>query len=313
MAFYARGVARALTPQPVFSRRISRLFADIVPEQLDPAVRNRVNYYNRMQPRASLDGAVLLADIHKGGSRYYIDFMEYAKGFGPGVRINYLPGDTTHVPDAPCIVKSRPVAGDTTNSVLLNLDQFRHFRWARGDAGFLQKQDSAVWRGILNNEQRRALVRRYSDHRHFDIGYTGGVKEGYSPKSRLSITDQCRHRYIISVEGNDVATNLKWIMSSNSLCLSPRPRFETWFMEGALVPGKHYVELQPDFADLEDKVAHYNRHPDEALEIIANAHGHVRQFQDSQREEIISLLVLQKYFERNGQRPPEAFSKALFE
>ena len=54
----------------------------------------------------------------------------------------------------------------------------------------------------------------------------------------------------MSLEGIDVATNLKWIMSSNSLCFSPKLRYETWFMEGKLVPGVHFVEVRDDFDDL---------------------------------------------------------------
>lgn len=37
----------------------------------------------------------------------------------------------------------------------------------------------------------------------------------------MSVEDQKRYRYIVSLEGYDVATNLKWIMNSNSLCLMP--------------------------------------------------------------------------------------------
>jgi hypothetical protein len=120
-------------------------------------------------------------------------------------------------------------------------------------------------------------------------------------------------RYILSIEGNDVATNLKWIMASESLCVMPRPRYETWFMEGQLVPGVHYAEVRSDFADLEETIAHYERNEDEARAIIENANRHVAQFGDPRTEGLLSLLVLQKYFERTGQRAPEPFSKALFD
>jgi hypothetical protein len=67
-------------------------------------------------------------------------------------------------------------------------------------------------------------------------------------------------------------------------------------MEGRLEAGKHYAELRDDFADLEEKILHYERHPDEALAIIRNANLHVAQFFDEPREQLISLLVLYKYF-----------------
>jgi len=42
---------------------------------------------------------------------------------------------------------------------------------------------------------------------------TAGISQAY-----LSIDQQRRLPLHRSLEGNDVATNLKWIMSSNSLC-----------------------------------------------------------------------------------------------
>jgi hypothetical protein len=83
-------------------------------------------------------------------------------------------------------------------------------------------------------------------------------------------------------------------------------------MEGKLEAGKHYVPLRPDFADLADKVGHYEEHPDEALAIIDNAHAYVREFQDEKRERLISLLVLYKYFVATGQIEPDGRLVDLF-
>ena len=99
----------------------------------------------------------------------------------------------------------------------------------------------------------------------------------------------------------DVATNLKWGMASNMLVMSPALEFETWFMEGALEPGKHFVLLENDFSDLEDKVAYYTEHTEEAEAIIANAHAWVAQFGDPLKERMVSARILEKYFELSGQ------------
>ena len=90
-------------------------------------------------------------------------------------------------------------------------------------------------------------------------------------------------------------------MASNMLVFAPMPEYETWFMEGLLEPGKHFVELKSDCSDLEGKVAYYSDHPDEAEQIIANAHAWVAMFSDPLKERIISTLVLQKYFSLSGQ------------
>ena len=121
-----------------------------------------------------------------------------------------------------------------------------------------------------------------------------------------------KYRYIISIEGNDVASNLKWIMASNSLCLMPAPVYETWFMEGTLQPGLHYVQLRSDFADLEEKILHYEKHPDQAREIVRNANAYVKQFAHRRREQVLSLLVLYKYFALTGQLEPNPKVAALW-
>ena len=103
------------------------------------------------------------------------------------------------------------------------------------------------------------------------------------------------------MEGNDVASNLKWVMSSNSLAVMTRPTCETWFMEGQLRPDYHYVEVKEDFSDFEDKLKYYIAHPEKAEEIIAHAHEYVSQFRDNKREELLQLMVMQRYFETSGQ------------
>ena len=124
-------------------------------------------------------------------------------------------------------------------------------------------------------------------------------------KPFLSISQQLRYRYIVSLEGNDVATNLKWILNSNSLCLMPLPTYETWFQEKQLEAGVHYVPLDPDFADVTDKVRYFERHPAEAQRIIAAANAYCRQFSNEQDEQAISVLVLYKYFVLSGQIKPD--------
>ena len=137
-----------------------------------------------------------------------------------------------------------------------------------------------VWRGTpTRNPLRRALLRRHHDSRLCDIGHTRRSVADFPWKPFMPVAGQLRYKYVLSVEGNDVATNLKWILASNSLCLMPAPRMETWFMEGRLVAGHHYVQVRDDFSDLEEKILYYERNTQEALEIIAERQGACRPIQ----------------------------------
>lgn len=129
-----------------------------------------------------------------------------------------------------------------------------------------------------------------------DVGHVNDYGDNLSKVAKLTINQQLKYKYILSIEGNDVASNLKWIMSSNSLCFMAKPKYETWFMEGRLDADVHYVQVKDDYSDLEDKVAYYSENEDEALRIIANANAYVDQFKNKSRERLISLLVLEKYF-----------------
>jgi hypothetical protein len=116
-------------------------------------------------------------------------------------------------------------------------------------------------------------------------------------KGKMTIGEHLDYKFIMSLEGNDVASNLKWVMSSNCIAVTPKHTQETWFMEGRLIPNYHYIEVKEDFSDLEERLQYYIDHPEEAEAIIQHAHEYIDQFRDKERESLISLLVLKKYFE----------------
>jgi hypothetical protein len=118
----------------------------------------------------------------------------------------------------------------------------------------------------------------------------------------MTVDEHLDYKFILCLEGNDVASNLKWVMSSNSLSVMPKPKYETWFMEGTLIPNFHYVLIKDDYSDLEERLVYYSEHTDEALKIIENAHQYISQFKNKKQEDLISLLVIKKYFVNTGQK-----------
>jgi hypothetical protein len=72
-------------------------------------------------------------------------------------------------------------------------------------------------------------------------------------------------------------------------------------MEGRLVADQHYICIKEDFSDLEEKLRYYANNEEAAQTIISNAHKHVEQFLNKELEDLISLLVLEKYFYYTGQ------------
>jgi hypothetical protein len=311
--FYTRALADLLVPDWFWRRKRAKLMAEF--RQLDEvskaAIEQRITYYNRLsQPFDPGGEAVRKRDFSYRGQRsaYYLDFMRLIRCFPDDVRFRYQFGDLTTVPDTPSFVKSRPIASaaENANSVLLKLNQVRHYFMVSDRLAFRDKQPKAIWRGKASQPQRREFVKRYYGHPLCDVGCNHPESEGEPWHTGfMPASEQLAYRYIVSIEGNDVATNLKWILASNSLCLMRKPRYETWFMEGALEPGVHYVQLAEDHSDLDEKIRYYNDHPEEAETIIRNAKRHVAQFMEPEREFLISLLVMERYFrlstpQRNG-------------
>lgn len=235
---------------------------------------------------------------------YYLDQHEVTRWFPKNLRWNFCPGDVYFTPETPTIVKSRLLEGDNSNSVILKLDKLRHFMFVHDTKPFREKKDIAIFRGkIRQSRVRTKFLEMFFTHPMFDCGVVGkneGCPEEWMTEKK-TIQEHLDYKFIMALEGNDVASNLKWVMSSNSLAVMTKPTCETWFMEGTLIPDFHYVEVKEDFSDLEEKLQYYIQHPEKAEEIIRNAHDFVRQFQDKKRETIISLLVLDKYFRLSGQ------------
>ena len=273
----------------------------------DAYIRFRVNYYNKLMPGTPTgDKAQPLHELKlgKGDSTYFFDSHAYARYFNEQLKARFLFGDITYVPDEPSIVKSRPIGDNNANGVLLNLNKFRHFVFAKDTQAFRSKKDMLVWRGNVYQEHRIRFMQMYFGHPLCNIGQ---VNTDCNPEwvvERMTIGEQLDYKFILCLEGNDVASNLKWVMSSHSVAVMPKPRFETWFMEGTLQPGVHYICIKDDYSDVEERLQYYIQHPEQAEQIVAAANAYVQQFRNQPREDVIALLVLQKYFYATGQLPP---------
>lgn len=305
IAFYLRGYfERVCLPGGLYRSRLDN-WLDLA-EDYDPAdVTPRVAYYNKLESPFTLPTEALpLRRISGKKATYLIDFHRVLRYFPKEMRTFARFGDIRDVSASPSFVKTRPIEEPNANSVLLRLNSIRHFRPIVDALSFRQKKSTLVWRGKVKPNHRSTIFRQFFGNPLMDIGMTNERPEAeLQPwrKSYLSIAEQLQHKFILSVEGNDVATNLKWIAQSNSLCLMARPKFESWFMEGTLQAGKHYVELRDDYADLPEKMTYYLDHPEEAEAIIHHLQCHHKQFTDLKKEQLISLLVARKYLQLSGQ------------
>ncbi len=301
ITYYAKAYGKLILPDRFFQHKAERLLAQY--PVATPDLQKRLDYYCKLIAPFNLTESTRLADIRSHPrTTYFLDFYPFIRAFPHDHSFNTLFGDVTTIPNQPSFVKSRPIQGDNQNSVLMKLGSVRHFTFVKDTLDFRRKRSVLVWRGRLHpaiaKERRIDFLREFYGKRGFDIGHInkGEIFPEFR-RERLSIQDQLNFKYILSLEGVDVATNLKWIMSSHSLCFSQKLKFETWYMEGLLQPGVHYVEIADDFSDVEEKIDYYENHPDEAEQIIANANAYTRQFFNPEIEDLLSYLVVKRYLE----------------
>ena len=304
LIYYGLNLFRQLIPGFFFRRQLKKKLLKVSTYNLT-YIRQRLNYYNKMESVQPLaEDAIMLSQLKLGKKLkvYFFDTFEFTRYFNPSLKAHFLFGDIEYSATVPSIVKSRPVHGENSNSVILKLEKLRHFTFVKDTRSFANKKNMLIGRGVISRTHRVRFFEMYFNHPLCDLGKINKTNENdHWLKPRITFDQHLDFKFILALEGNDVASNLKWIMSSNSLAVMPKPKFETWFMEGTLIPDYHYVLIKDDYSDLEERLNYFIQNPTEGVTISKNANEYVNQFRHREREDLISLLVLEKYFVKTGQ------------
>jgi len=261
-------------------------------------ILTRVNYYNKLNktfnlkiiPYSGNQGCDTLKNLNNNlrtTSVYSIDFKNTSKNFKNTNLTSICFGDIRTIQSQPTFTKSRNILLNNRNNVILKLDKNRHFNFISDKTLFKNKKNMLVWRGSHNTgyqENRKIFLEKFTNNNLLNI--TGDF---------MTIRGQLKYKFIVSLEGNDVATNLKWLMSSNSVCIMRKPTCETWFMEGTLRANYHYILIEDDYSDLIEKLNYYIKNENQCLSIIKNANNYCKQFMDDDIEDKIGYEVFKKY------------------
>jgi hypothetical protein len=243
----------------------------------------------------------------------------------------WYPRDRVERFNFPVIVKSRIMAtmestvtggdADGHGSILMKLNSIRHYDRMEAvvkkrpkEPLFRDKIPQLVWRGAPtgygfgNNIPFRTVSRETLLKKHvgslspfINVGLV--VKKPAHEtwkkyhKEEMSLDELLKYKYLLSVEGNDVATNLKWVLASNSLVVMPEPQVSSWLMEDALRPYVHYLPVRDDFSNLEKQIEWAERNPKKCEKMIVNAHRYVEPFLDETKEQTLQTAVLKYYLD----------------
>ncbi len=222
----------------------------------------------------------------------------------------YRPGDNNRQGVCDGII-SKTRRSDDLSTILLKLNPGRHWKDVRNveqnDIPYQEKKGSAVWRGATTGNKRKNgrridLVTRFFDDRNrFDVGYSC-IRHYKNERSHLrkdvkSLKEQLRYKILICLEGNDVASGLKWMLQSHSVVMMPNPTVSSWLMEDQLEPFVHYIPVADDFSDIEEQFDWAMSHEAECIEISNKASQYMSQFLDPRREILMECEVLRRYLD----------------
>lgn len=262
-------------------------------------------------------------------SRYNTYFRQSQLHFlsvAPTSRFSVVATDNRHRIIVPAIVKSRKIADRDAKGVLLPLNWHRHWpqlgELAKNDRPFEEKDDKLIWRGATTGCFHKAKPDDVYSSRFWvsqltdlspgiDVKYSKRAKDRSGTKpipveavqarlgAAMSMPEQLASKFMLCLEGNDVASGLKWMMGSFSTVIMPAPTCETWFCEGELVPWEHYVPVKSDLSDLNEIYEWCLSNPARCKEIALHGRAFAAQFIDAQTEYAIIEDVMRTYLEHS--------------
>lgn len=299
LGYYIQTTLQNLIPNSFFIQKRIKLFQNIHKYDIS-YLQERINYYNPLDKNVNILSDENILSLQtlvppKKAKIYYFDIKRFLQYFENNNSFLYVPGDNILLLEKPAFVKSRPIA-HSSNEIILKLNAIRHFNFIQDDIPFEKKKNLLFGRMAIYQDVRKRFFETHFHNPICDIGDVAYEMNSLWMKEKKNIAYHLQYKFILALEGNDVATNLKWIMSSNSIAVMPKPRYETWFMEGKLIPDVHYICIKDDFSDLDEKLEYYIQNTDAAKEIIQNAQLWVKQFQNNDRELLLNLMVMDKYF-----------------
>ena len=144
------------------------------------------------------------------------------------------------------------------------LERTKDVFWAGSTTGFPSETKGLPSDNFCDNLLRVKLVRQHANVTWLNFAITKVVqhcsgseemlrRDGLM-KAKVPEETWIRHRGILDIDGNVDAWGLRWRLASGSVVFRVRSSYESYTSQ-RLIDGVHYVELSPDFTDLDEKLS----------------------------------------------------------
>ena len=282
----------------------------LVPEHCKLCKRNRLFYYQGSDVKdEDVPGFPFLYGVLRPGL-----WWDQGPDFSLNIKCLGITEDGVDNENLPALSKVRRIS-DEFGSILVPQEYVRHWGEIKNlpsnDIPWKEKIPSCVWRGTPSGmnqncdpdpekweNPRMMFCHLYKEK--YNVGLGQNLEDRWPTdyiKGPLSIREMLEYKYIISISGNDKDSGLNWKLASNSLVMMATPWVESWLMEGLLKPYVHYIPLQEDYRDLEEKLDWCHHHDEECKKIVKNANEFMSQFTDFETEKRLFDRIKQYYLD----------------
>ena len=124
--------------------------------------------------------------------------------------------------------------------------------------------------------------------------FLGSYLDKHSTRPREDLLAMSKYKYLLSAEGNDVSTGLKWMLYSNSVVFMAPPTVTTWAMEDLLLPFVHYVPLADDYSNLMEMIAWAEDHQEACKMISKRATDFINKLWVSEQAKIDTEILRER-------------------
>jgi hypothetical protein len=129
----------------------------------------------------------------------------------------------------------------------------------------------------LNTVPRYIFVSRYFCTEGFDVGFSqprhvSAPEIAFFEKPYVSPAEQQSFKYLISIQGTDVGSSFGWQLGTNSVILKENCLWQVFF-DVHFRAWEHFVPVATGFADVQEKIAWCEAHPEECQAMIARRHA----------------------------------------
>ena len=197
----------------------------------------------------------------------------------------------------------------------------------RDDIPWKKKKDVAFWRGALTGAREKfdrkvmsdeevcdriprcRLVMLHDKSKLVDARLTRVVdvpmddlpnaKLFTKGNKKMTYKEQLQYKALIVMEGNDLATGLRWSLLSRSVVMMPPPERTSWAMEEWLEPWTHYIPLHRNLTNVEEMVQWMRDNDKEARQIAERgalcAHDLVLHPNTKKDDDDVKREILRRY------------------